>query len=219
MRITGIENQKKHRSRKNIYGDGEFLIGISNETLIRHGLRVGDEIDPGALRAIAQSEEVQSAKQIALRFLSHRPRTVREVRDKLREKEFGDEEIGSAILDLQHAGLLDDGEFARMLVRDALAAKPTGRLLLRRKLLLLGIEKGLVERTLAEAFQEVDQESAALAAAEKYIHKLTRMHPESARIKLRNRVSNFLSRRGFSWDVISPVLKKILSETHVESIE
>jgi SOS response regulatory protein OraA/RecX len=37
--------------------------------------------------------------------------------------------------------------------------------------------------------------------------------------KLRVRLSNFLSRRGFSWDVILPVLKKILSETHVESAE
>ncbi|MBM2842078.1 MAG: recombination regulator RecX, partial [Bacteroidetes bacterium] len=93
MRVTKIESQKKNPRRKNVYADGEFVAGVSDETLLRSGLRTGDEISDERLKILIQEEETSSAKQVALRFLAHRPRTTKEIRDKLREKEFAEEEI------------------------------------------------------------------------------------------------------------------------------
>ena len=52
MKITRIETQKKRPGRKSIFADGEFLIGIASDTLVRFGLRTGDEIDERTLREI-----------------------------------------------------------------------------------------------------------------------------------------------------------------------
>ncbi len=209
MRITALEPPKKNPMRRNIYGDGEFVLGISAETLLRFGLRVGDELPPVLITALEEAEELVGAKGVALRFLQVRPRTIREIRDKLREKEFGDEEIAQTIESLKKAGLLDDAAFARMYIRDALAGRGAGKLLLKRKLLLLGVEKSVVEEAIVEEFSGVDVQAAALALAKQFIKKTQNLKKDETPMKRRNRISAFLARKGYGWDVIESVLKQV----------
>lgn len=211
MRITALEPQKKNPTRRNIFGDGEFVMGISAETLLRFGLRVGDELPPALLTALEKAEELVGAKGVALRFLQVRPRTVREIRDKLREKEFGDEEIAQTIESLKKAGLLDDAAFARMYIRDALAGRGAGKMLMKRKLLLLGVEKSVVDEAIEEEFAGVDVQAAALALAKQFIKKTRNLKKDETPMKRRNRVSAFLARKGYGWDTIEGVLKQVIS--------
>lgn len=212
MRITSIENQERNPSRKNLYADGKFLIGVSAETLLRFGIRTGDEIGEEKLKALSAAEEAQGARAIALRFLARRRRTEKEIRDKLREKEFGDDEIRQTIEHLRKAGLLNDEEFARSFIRHQTTLRPKGRLLLKQKLLLLGIPKEMADAALDETFQETSQEEAARAAAQSFLRKsgpATRDH----RV-LKQKLSAFLGRRGFTWDVIARVTKDATPSTH-----
>lgn len=212
MRITSIEPQQKNPARRNIYGDGEFVVGVSAETLLRFGLRVGDEFPPALITAIEKAEELVGAKGVALRFLQVRPRTIREIRDKLREKEFGDEEIAHTTDALEKAGLLDDAAFARMYIRDALAGRGAGKILLKRKLLLLGVEKSVVDEAIEETFAGVDVHAAALALARQFIKKTQNLKKDETPMKRRNRVSAFLARKGYGWDTIDAVLKELVQD-------
>lgn len=207
MRITKIENQKRRPGRKNIFVDGEFLAGVSAETLVRLALRAGDEIGPEQIRALQQTEELLGARNRALRFLATRPRTTREVRDKLREREFGDLEIDRVIADLTAAGLLDDRAFARMYIRNTLTVRPAGHLLIKRKLLLLGIDKQMAEDILEEVLQTEPEEDAALNVARKFIQNSHLRRPNEDAQHVRHRLTGFLSRRGYSWDIIGQVIK------------
>ncbi len=210
MRITKIEPQKRRPGRKNVFADGQFVAGVSDETLLRLALRTGDEIGPETLKALRQTEELFHAKGVALRYLSSRPRTERELRDKLREKEFADDEIARTIGDLREAGLVNDGEFARMFIRDALALKPVGKSVLRRKLLLLGVEKSLVDEAIEEGFAQVDMHGIVLEAARRFLAKSTKArHNEDPR-KKRARLTSFLLRRGYPWDVVRPIISSLL---------
>ncbi|MBI4536060.1 MAG: RecX family transcriptional regulator [Ignavibacteriae bacterium] len=209
MRITRIESQKKNPHRKNIFVDGEFFAGVSDETILRFGLRTGDEIGHDKLKALQATEETLSAKRVALRFLAHRPRTVKEIRDKLREKEFGDNEIARVVEEMQNSGLLNDREFARAYIRDVMTLRPTGKLLLKQKLVLLGVERSVIDDAIQDEFKEVDQESAAMDAAKKFMKRTRGARSKQEKLKARNRLANFLGRRGFTWDVINPVLKKM----------
>jgi regulatory protein len=210
VRITKIENQKKRPGRKNIYVDGAFLAGVSTETLIRLALRTGDEIGPDQITILQKTEELHGARSTALRFLSTRPRTEREVRNKLREKEFGVEEITRTIDDLRRSGLLDDDAFASMYIRDTLALRPAGRLLLARKLALLGVPKPIAEKAIEEAFSKSDQAETARGLAEQFVAKARSVRHEESPDRLRNRLAAYLGRRGFPWDVIQPVIRSVL---------
>ncbi|MBX2992086.1 MAG: RecX family transcriptional regulator [Bacteroidetes bacterium] len=210
MHITKIENQKKNPSRKNLFVDDEFLIGVSAETLLRFGIRTGDEIGEDKLKALRAAEELQGAKSVALRFLSRRQRTEKEVRDKLREKEFADEEIRQTIENLRELGFLNDAEFARSYICHQLTVRPKGTLALKQNLLLLGVRKEVIEAALDETFNETNQEEAALDAARKFLRKSRK--PTDDPRKTRQKLAAFLGRRGFTWDVISTVMKNIPGE-------
>jgi regulatory protein len=210
VRVTKIEKQKHHPERKSVFADGKFLTGLSAETLLRSGLRTGDSIDPATLASLQKTEGLLSAKNAALRFLSYRPRTVRELRDKLREKEYAEEEITRTIDDLKRVGLLNDEEFARMYVRNATQLKPTGKILLKRKMLLLGLEPRIIEEALADTLQETDQDKMAMDAAKRFLGRGSSIGKRREILKDRKRLGGYLARRGFTWSVIEPVLNKSL---------
>jgi regulatory protein len=211
MRITGIEPQKRNPQRRNIYADGEYVAGLSLETLVRAGLRTGDDIDQAQLTALVNSEERFAAKQAALRLLARRPRTVKEIRDRLRAKEYPQPHIAAAVEELTRAGMLDDAAFARTLVRDAVSARPTGKLALRRKLLLLGVEKSIVEEALLETFESVDELASAEEAAQRFLKRSNAIR-KAGPLQQRQRLAGFLTRRGFDWSVIGPVVNKFTQE-------
>jgi regulatory protein len=213
MRITAITPQKRNPSRRNIFVDGVFAVGVSAETLIRFALRTGDEISADLLEQIERIEELVSAKAVALRYLGVRPRTEKEIRDKLRDKEFGDEEIQKALESLREARLVDDADFARMYIRDQMQRRPSGALALRRKLLLLGVDKDTVEAALRERPGGKDDHAQALKAARGFVRKARSLRPGEPEDKVRKRAAAFLARRGFSWDVIQSVCKSLFSGT------
>ena len=217
MKITRIENQKNRPGRKTIFADGEFLIGVGTDTLIRFGLRTGDEITPETLRRLQKAEELLAARTAALRYLAVRPRTEREIRDALREKEFPDEVAAETIGALKEARLLDDAAFARLFIRNALTLKPTGRVLLRRKLLLLGVHRTLADEALDEILEGVDQADEAGRAASAFVaRRSARVRSPAAtdvkkrEAKLRGQLTAFLIRRGYTWDIVEQAVKKAM---------
>lgn len=217
MRITRIERQKK-RGRWNVYADGEFLIGLSEDILLQFGLRVGDEVTSEQLDALARAESRTMAKRAAMRLLARRPRTIREIRDRLRVQEFSDADINTTIDDLKESGLVNDAEFAAMYIRDTLALRPMGKLLVKRKLLLHGIDKATADHVVDQAFHEHSQDDAALLLGRKYLQRVTGGSTPSDNLKVRRRLAAFLGRRGYSWETIQNVLKSLLKNSEEEGM-
>lgn len=210
MRITAIEPQQQNPTRRNIYVDDEYAVGIGLETLLRFGLRKGDEISGARLAELRQAEDDLCARTVALRYISHRPRTEREIRDKLREKEFSDEAIGRVIEALRTARLVDDQQFALSYARDAVLRRKVGPLMVRQKLLLLGVPRPVVDQTIESVCGTDTQIEAALDVAHKAMKK--RAGKPEATPLLKKRIAAHLGRRGYKWDVIAPVLKRVFAE-------
>ena len=85
MKISKIQKQKKE-NRYNIFLDEEFAFGIYKDTVLKFGLRTKDELSEEKINEIKNYDEYFAGKRIALRFLSYRQRSEREVRDKLKSK-------------------------------------------------------------------------------------------------------------------------------------
>lgn len=209
MRITRIETQQKRRDRVNLYADGAFAVGISKETLLRAALRVGDELSPDQLDALRSEEDVFQTRAAALRLLARRPRSERELRDRLREKEHADADIARVLADLRTAGLVNDAAFARTFIRNALTLRPLGEIQLRQKLLIFGIERAIVDDAIREELGAVDVDDIALGLVQKYLARTAGRGPADDPQKRRRLASAMLARRGYSWAVITRVLKKL----------
>jgi regulatory protein len=214
MKITRIESQKKRPGRKSLFADGAFLIGVSTDTLLSFGLRTGDEITPETVRKLEWAEELLAARTASLRYLAVRPRTVREIRDALREKEFSDTVASETIASLKEAHLLDDAQFARSFIRNMLALKPAGRILMKRKLLLLGIERRVADEALDEVLTGLPQDAEADRAAAAFLARKSGRGTPDARLKAQ--LTSYLARRGYAWDIVRGAVKRALKDDRLE---
>ncbi len=211
MRITSIEPQKKtpytaeHLRRREIRPGHQRRNPLAVRSTSRRRPPSRSHDGPRKCRGAGRGKRSRPS------FPYRASATEREIRDKLREKEFGDEEIAQTITALKNAGLLDDAAFARMYIRDALAGRPAGKMLLKKKLLLLGVDKSVADEAIEETFAGVDVQATALALARQFIKKTQNLKKDETPMKARNRVSTFLARKGYGWDVIAAVLKEIFT--------
>jgi regulatory protein len=219
MTITNIEQQQRHPERVNLYLDGAFAFGLHKELLQKFGIRKGATVTPHVLKAIQSAEEITLAKQKALRYLSYRMRTEKEMRVKLTEKEFPPDVIDAVIGQLKSLRLIDDREFANTYVRDAQVRKPTGRRLLSQKLWLKGVPRETIEQSLAEGLDSGELLESAVKAAEKLVRRLASGRTTLDQEKQRQKVAQFLARRGFDWPTVSEVLKRLFRSGSRSSME
>ncbi len=153
----------------------------------------------------SQPDVKVNVRDYALRLLAIRPRSVREMRDRLARKGYQRPENEAVISDLSELGLLDDGKFAAQWVESRMALKPMGPSRLRAELLAKGVDRETVESTLAKYRNESDDRDAALLLARKKMRSLRGLAPEVAR----RRLAGFLGRRGFAAGTVSRVLKEM----------
>lgn len=145
-----------------------------------------------------------TARDYALRLLTIRPRSVREMRDRLARNGYGKSEIEETVADLVDLRLLDDRKFAMQWVESRMALKPMGISRLRAELAAKGVERDVIETILSKYRNDIDERSTALILAQRKMKVLKKLDPEVAR----RRLASFLSRRGFSAQYISEALKK-----------
>jgi len=151
-------------------------------------------------------EDLEKAKQTALRLLALRPRTVRELRNKLEEKSYSPEVIRDIVAYCQEYGYLDDARLAKSWVKWRLKEKPSGKSLLIYELREKGIDQSIIDTALSEEYNDRNEFELAVNA----VNKRLKSYQNLDRTVAERRILAFLSRRGFSLTVAKEVTNKIL---------
>jgi regulatory protein len=199
--ITKIESQKKNPRRRSVFIDGKFAFGVDEEVISRLGLKKAESLTEQKIKQILRQKNENEAKDIALRFLSFRRRTEKEVQDKLQKKGFDDKTIKKTIEKLKEYDLINDLEFAIAWVKERLAYKPRGKKLLRQELWKKGIKKEIIDQVIQELCQ--DEDKSALELLEKMKNRYKNLEPQVAK----RRMYGYLLRRGFSYETAKNALK------------
>ena len=141
------------------------------------------------------------ARSYAFKLLSYRARSIKEMSEKLCRKGFHEDNIASTIEYLIEIGLMNDESLASDLYRLTTDYKSLGKSGIKTFLMKRGINKDLVDETLAEHTSEME-EKTAMEFAEKRMGILKK-YPRDV---IKRRLWGLLQRRGFSYDVIKRVV-------------
>ena len=142
----------------------------------------------------------------AVRLLAAKPRSVGELRERLLEKRWTNEQVvGSVIEKLKEYGYLDDEQYARDLAVSKLRQKPQGRHRLMQALSQKPLEKQTVSKAVAEAFESHTEEEMIDAAIVRRIAS----HGEPKTLNDRQKLYAYLLRRGFPYDLIHARIRLI----------
>lgn len=198
MKITKIEQQKNNQDRWSVFIDEEFAFGVSTEEIFIFKLTVGKEISREELENLLKEKDYSKAKDIALKFLSYKARSEKEVRDKLVSKEVESMTIDRVIEFLKRYDYINDEKFANSYVRERIRLKLEGRKKLVYDLRQKGIKQEIIDHVLDNT--DIDEIDQAIKLLEKKVHDKTELD-----IKEKQRIYQFLLRKGFSYDIIKKV--------------
>ncbi len=200
--ITGLRLQSRAKNRVNVYLDGGFGFGLSK--VLAAELKVGQQLDEDQIKKIQSRDAEEVAYQRALNLISRRPRSEQELRMCFRRKRISEEAQDGAIARLIECGLIDDYAFAETWIENRMSFRPRSAYALRYELRRKGIAIEVIEASL-EGFS--DEQAAYLAAI-----KAARRYRGLSEKQFRERLSGYLSRRGFVYSIISAVTDRIWGE-------
>ncbi|MEK7061586.1 MAG: RecX family transcriptional regulator [Patescibacteria group bacterium] len=198
--ITSIKSQKK-KNRVNIYLDDKFGFGIDLENFVKLGLKVDQEVTETEIEKIVKKAEFQKTLDKLLRFATLRPRSEKEISLWLRRKKVHESLFNKLFDRLNHLELINDEKFAKWWVEQRQAFRPKPKRILNNELRMKGISSETIKKVLGE--ETIDEEKMARELLDKKMYKWKNLNG----FELRQKMSQYLAQKGFSWEIIEKVVK------------
>ena len=150
-------------------------------------------------------EKLKTAKNQALRYLSYRDRSKLEITQYLEKKEYPQPVIQQALDVLIELNYVNDQRFALEWGRYKINKQKLGKNRLYAELLNKGIDKEILESTLAILYEDNPETELAIQCARKKMNSLQGVEKD----KKKRRLIQYLKRRGFSADIIYQSIKNV----------
>ena len=210
--ITDITPQKKQRDRVNLHFP-DFVLGASLFLLTKYDLGVGEKIGEKKLIAFWEKEIEERITNKALFLLSFRPRSEREMAQRLkmylRKSEPGlkkaplflqlktDQMVGKTILSLKKKNLLSDLNFVEWWVAQRASFRPRSLLQIRMELRRKGVDQKIIEQGLEKA--GFDEQKMAKALLKKKLRTFRGGGDKKG-------LSVYLVRKGFPYKLVKDLI-------------
>lgn len=194
MQISGLD-----KKRMRIFlEDGRSFVLYRGEVR-RYSLEEGAELSAGQYEEICSEILKKRARRRTMHLLEKMDRTEAQIREKLRQGFYPEEIIEDAVAYVKGYHYLDDSRYAENYVRNQREKK--SRRKIQMELMAKGIDRELAEQVLEEECQRENEQELILKWVEKKHYSA-----QTADLKEKQRMYQFLMRKGFQSDDILHVL-------------
>lgn len=209
LKISDVKVQKTDTSRVSIFGDGEFLFGISAFDAQNLGLRKGEEILLSQINDICTAVDADKIKNFLLRLLAKRPYPRAILLNKLTQKGFLKHSSEQVINDFEEKGWIDDTSYTRSYVSDKYNLSGWGP----KKIQMYLKRDGVSEHIIQEALKSVEPDVPTSHTLEKLVNK-RKLHflREKDTFKRKKKVVDYLLRKGFNSDEVFKHIGNLLKK-------
>lgn len=199
MIISNISFEKK---KFHILFDSGEKIEISEETLIEFGLYKGQEVEGEIIDKLKFEDEKTEALLLSYRFLQ-RNKTEKQLIDYLYKNKISGEIIDTVIPILNEKKYLNDKDYARRYLNDAMNIKKYGKIKIVYMLRSKGIKNDIIEKIM----RDYDYELEYLNAEDLLSKKLDAEEKDPKKI---NSAKKYLQGRGFEFEIINFAVDEFL---------
>ena len=202
--MATVTDVRENRGQMEIALDGVTAVRVRKAHYLKCPVEIGAELDVEAYLDRVAAVQFTDGYEAALTSLDFCARSAKEIASALRRKGFVEPCVNAVVERLLENGLIDDARYAQRMA-EVQSQKPVGLYAFKRKLKSKGISDDDAEAALA-AFDEGQQQAAALEAARRLWRKYEDLPEREAKAKL----SQALARRGFGWDAIESALDELM---------
>lgn len=208
--ITKIEVQKRNKNRVNIYVDHEYAFSLDSELVYKEGLKTNESINIEKVEEIAKKDNYLKCKNAALRIVEKTYKSEKELKDKLLLKGYDKDSIEKSIEFLKEYGFINDNNFAKLYIKDK--NRTQGKSKIKYDLIKKGISEDIIESSISNIDEDDERDNAYNIAIKKYNVIAKR---EDDKYKLSQKLFRFLLSKGYSYDTVSYVVRKITNQEDI----
>lgn len=147
-------------------------------------------------------DSLAKAKKYALKLLSYKNRSEKELKDRLNKKGFSESVASSTLKYLKEVGLINDFYLAKVLKEEALTRRLLSQNGAKRFLLNKGIPNDIID-TIFDKNEQTDINNARKIVDKKL--KILKSQPPQI---IKKRLYNLLLGKGYSYETIMKILKE-----------
>jgi regulatory protein len=210
-KITSIQTQKNNKERVNVFVDDEYAFSCDAELVYKYNLKNGIEVNLDFIKEIVSNDEFSKAKSTALKIFERSYKTEKEMIEKLQSRDFPDEVIQRVISFMKEYAFIDDEKYTQMYVKDKI--KNRGRNRIKYDLLRKGVDEEIINNKINSFDSEEEIDIAIELGSKKYNSIIKR---EQDQRKIKQKLSQFLLSRGYTWDTINKVVRVLLKGETIE---
>ncbi len=198
--IVELKTRPRDRVKIELAGGRFFTVPLEAAEALVFGATLSDE----EIFRFDRMDQYFRGKDKVIGLVSKRARTRRQVETALESMSIESSIRNGILAELEELGLIDDARFTREYVKLKVEIRQLGPYRLRHDLKRLGVRKTIVDEVLAETFDtEVQLEMAKDVAGR-------RMGGARVDEKAARRLSGFLQRKGFDFEVVNRVVYDLL---------
>ena len=183
--------------------DNDEEIKISEDTLVNFGLYKGQEVEEEFVENLKFEDEKTVALLLSYKFLQ-RNKTKKQLVDHLYKNKIQREIIDTILPILEEKKYLNDEDYARRYLNDALNIKKYGKNKTRYMLMSKGIERNVIDKVM----ENYDYESEYMNALELLEKRISKDETDPKKIYS---AKNYLQGRGFEFEIINFTVDDYLS--------
>lgn len=200
MKIEKYELIKKNKY--NVFLSNGEVITLDERVITENELLLKKEIDNKLYDKVNRENRIYELVDIAIKYISVRLRSIKEMRDYLKKKEENIELIDTAIDKLIKLGYLDDNTFAKAFIKDKLTFTNMGDYKIKMELDRLGISYEIIEENISLIDENLLEEKI-----KKQIDKDIRTNKKYNGVMLKNKIYNHLVNAGYSKEKVIRILE------------
>ena len=201
MKIDKYELTKKNKY--NIFLSNGEVITVDERVITENELLLKKEIDINLYNKVIRESRIYELVDIAIKYISIRLRSIKEIKDYLKKKEEDTDLIEVSINKLTKLGYLDDERFTKAFIKDKMNFTSMGDYKIKMELYNLGVSPELIEENISLIDNEQLEEKM-----KKQIEKDIRTNKKYIGYALKNKIYNHLVSAGFSKEKVLAVINK-----------
>lgn len=195
-----ISTEQAHGSKIRVLADGEYVGTFESAFWYTQGVFDGDEISQEKLSEILLEASYRRAYQSAIRHLSYRAHSKKELLDKLLRKKHEPDACEYALEKVEELGLINDWDYSAELAKSLLEQKGYAPNRIRMELRRRGVESEIIE----DVVENLDNDSQM-----RIIELLnTKFAAYSSDEKGRKKLFSALLRLGYNSEEIGSALRE-----------
>lgn len=224
-KITAVDVQKTNPDRVNIFIDEQYAFSLSMIVAAEQRVRPGMELSLQDVVELQAADVYSLGLAAALEFISLRPRSEAEVRQRLRRR-YPDapvETFSRILARLKELNYLNDTDFAKYWIENRQAFAPRGRQLLKQELMQKGVARDIIDTALenyleaaTEELEAAEGESDGPGVEERQALELARKkgrsHAADDWAGFYRKLGGYLLRRGYDYGIAGRVTKQVWQE-------